>query len=384
MISYFISLSTFQAISLVIFLIYIVLILFYWYQWNKSEVGYHKQIVQKQMISVIIVGRNESTNLVTCINSIASNNYPKELYEIIYIDDFSSDNSTQLLSDIKIDNFKFYNLREYIGNNKINNYKKKAIEFAVSKSKGDIILQTDADVFVGSDWIISHASKYNNYDINFIAAPVLFKANKTRLEQFQKYDFITTMGITCAGINSKLHYMANGANMSFRKKVYREIDNNSNFASGDDMFLIQSIANKHPDSIGFLKDNNAIVYTFPEKEIVGFFKQRLRWATKTNGYENTKLKLVVYLVFLTSLIIVSNTIAIFFLNQNHLYFILGLIIIKLLVDSLFIRSISSFFKQEISFFDLIPSLLRYPFYILTIGVLSIFKNKYEWKKRIVK
>ncbi len=376
------TLQLFQLISLFILLFYILLLLYYWYYWNKPEPDKNFEFIDKPFVSVIIIGRNEEDNIQKCINSIANNNYSDSLFEIIYIDDYSTDKSLEILRDIKYKNFSFYELKNYLDNEDINNYKKKAIEIAISNAQGDIILQTDADTFVGENWILSHAMKYREDKIKFVTAPVFYKSGNSALQQFQKYDLLTTMGVTCAGIKSGLHYMANGANMSFKKGVYSS--SASDFASGDDMFLVQAIAKKYPDSIGFLKNTEAIVYTFPEKTLSGFIRQRLRWATKTKGYDSLAMKSVIALVFLMNFIILSNIFLTLFLDYKQIYFTLFLLIFKLIIDILFIKSVAGFFKEKINYLNLAISLLRYPFYIVFIGVLSLFVSKYKWKSRVVR
>ena len=46
---------------------------------------------QHQFFSVIIPARNEAFNIVNCLQSIVGNNYPQAQYEIIVVDDFSTD-----------------------------------------------------------------------------------------------------------------------------------------------------------------------------------------------------------------------------------------------------------------------------------------------------
>ncbi len=356
--------------------------LYYWYYWNKTEPDKNFGLNSYPFISVIIIGRNEENNLLSCIDSIANNNYPKTLFEIIYIDDYSTDKSLKILNDVKYKNFSFYELKDFLDEENINNYKKKAVEIAVSKAQGEIILQTDADTFVGKDWILSHAMKYEDKNNRFVTGPVFFKSDNSTLQQFQKYDLLTTMGVTCAGINSGLHYMANGANMSFRKEVYSSPT--PDFASGDDMFLVQTISKNYPDSISFLKNLDGVVYTFPEKTLSDFIRQRLRWATKTKGYDSLAMKSVIILIFLMNFIVLSNILLILFWGYNQIYFTLFLLIFKLLVDILFIKSVAKFFEEKINYLSLILSLLRYPFYIVFIGTLSLFVSKYKWKSRAVR
>src|SRR6201991_817413 len=42
-------------------------------------------------ISVIIPARNEEQNIVSCLDSLARQTYPRELYEVVVVDDHSAD-----------------------------------------------------------------------------------------------------------------------------------------------------------------------------------------------------------------------------------------------------------------------------------------------------
>ena len=157
------TLPIFTSISFVILFLYVSLMLYYWYYWTKSDGENNMATIEFQpLVSVIIIGRNEAVNIEKCIQSISKNNYPNKQFEIIYIDDFSYDDSLKVLKSINVKNFIFFELSTFIAEKKINNYKKVAIKHAISKAKGDIIIQTDADTIVGENWIKSHVQYYNN------------------------------------------------------------------------------------------------------------------------------------------------------------------------------------------------------------------------------
>ena len=380
------SLAVFHTFCLIVVFIYIFLIFYLNFHWNKLQI---QDIATKQnnlpFVSIIIIGRNEEQNIKNCINSIAANNFPKEKYEIIYIDDESEDNSIEILKSIEIENFKYFKFSDIAGLPETQNHKKEAIKAALSIANGDIILQTDADTVMGENRIYLHAIQYNKNDgPELVTAPVLYIENHNFISRFQYYDLLTTMGITAAGISSKMFFMANGANMSYRKKIFQADTVNSKYASGDDMFLIQQIAAKNPSNVMFLKDKNAVVYTFPEKTLTGFIRQRLRWASKTKGYKDRNLQLLVSFVFIVNLLVLINFALIFFLNASQLIFFLILFLIKSLVDSYFIFNISRFFGKKINCGYLILSLLAYPVYLTFIGIAGLFTTKYKWKGRMVR
>jgi len=380
------NLAAFYIFCIFAVLIYISFILFLNFHWIKyKNPGIVPEQSEVPFVSIIISGRNEEENIENCIDSILANDYPLEKYEIIYIDDESEDNSIGILKSINAMNFTWLRFKDIVDLPDTNNHKKEAINAGIKIAKGKIILQTDADTIVGKKWIISHASQYvQNKNLKLVTAPVIFKKGTSILEYFQYYDLLTTMGVTAAGIASKRFYMANGANMSYRKETYLNSVSESEYASGDDMFLIQETAVKYKESVLFLKNKNAVVTTYPEKTLKTLLRQRLRWATKTKAYKDKNLQFTVAFVFVVNLLVLINLLLFFFYGITQLIFFLILFLLKSFADSYFISNISKFFGKKINCFYLLLSLFWYPLYLVFIGTASFFTKKYYWKGRMVK
>ena len=68
-----------------------------------TKLGYYKtQSQNDEFISIIIAFRNERDNILANLKSLETQNYPLEKYEVIYINDFSTDNSTDILNENKV------------------------------------------------------------------------------------------------------------------------------------------------------------------------------------------------------------------------------------------------------------------------------------------
>ena len=65
---------------------------------SKLKLSQPNQI-PKEFVSIIIPFRNESENVIPNLESLIGQNLPKDHYEVIYVDDNSSDNSFQILND---------------------------------------------------------------------------------------------------------------------------------------------------------------------------------------------------------------------------------------------------------------------------------------------
>jgi cellulose synthase/poly-beta-1,6-N-acetylglucosamine synthase-like glycosyltransferase len=57
-------------------------------------------------ISMVIIGRNEAKNLPNCIQSIREMEYPKDLYEVLYVDTDSCDGSPEIARSISVTVFE--------------------------------------------------------------------------------------------------------------------------------------------------------------------------------------------------------------------------------------------------------------------------------------
>ncbi|OYW79757.1 MAG: hypothetical protein B7Z27_04975 [Sphingobacteriia bacterium 32-37-4] len=131
----------FMIISGVLATLYGGLILVYRY-WFKALKPFQLTAAFEPTVffSIIIPARNELDNIEKCIQSILAQSYP--LYEIIVVDDHSTDDTPLIVAQLakQYPQVQLIYLKDYLGGKATNAFKKKAIEIAVDKSKGDWIV----------------------------------------------------------------------------------------------------------------------------------------------------------------------------------------------------------------------------------------------------
>jgi len=406
------------SISLVLFILYAALIIYYAFSWNsiseynlKPQTSNFKSQTPNLKLSIIIPARNEDQNIKACLDSIFHQNYPKELYEVIVIDDYSTDGTAVIVKNAAAKNVRLISLKELTNGKTLNAYKKKAIEIAVAQSNGEIIITTDADCLVPENWLQTIASFYQQTNASFIAMPVSFlpalkgeELGVRCIEIFQSLDFMTLQGITGASVHKRIHSMCNGANLAYTRKAFEEVNGFKgidSIASGDDMLLMHKIYQRNPGKVFFLKSKDVIVQTQPMKTGKDFFNQRIRWASKADKYDDKRIFGVLLLVYLFNLLLVLLPVFCLFRNdqlslpewiaqagmfncQLSLFqFWVILLICKTIVEMIFLYPVAAFFsKQYLLFYFPIAQ----PFHILyTIiaGWLGKF-GTYQWKGRSVK
>jgi len=389
------------TISILLSIAYKAVLTAYHHGWKAiPEAELPQTFKPKIFISVLIPARNEAENIGPCLRSILEGNYPHNLLEIIVPDDFSEDRTAEIVNQLSESLIPKKSGSEssisciHLADNlppesRFTPNKKKAIEIGVSKAKGEIIVTTDADCLVQKDWLLLIAAAFENPQTQMVCGPVAFHQEINLLQRFQSLDFLGLMGITGAGAKLGWHYMANGANLAFRKQVFETVNGyagNEHLASGDDMFLVQKVARHWPGSVLFLKSREATVQTEAVSDWRTFWHQRLRWGTKNAAIPSWPLRFSLLTVFLFCWSIwVNLALAIAYTVMDipayFFWVFLFQIIIKAAFDYFFLSEMCRFFNRK----DLLrwfwPSFFMHTAYIALLGTMSIFYKKYEWKGR---
>jgi glycosyltransferase involved in cell wall biosynthesis len=343
-------------------------------------------MIPSTTFSIIIPARNEANNIGPLLESILAQTYSHDLFEVIVVDDHSTDETASIVS--RYEGIRLVQLKE----DRINSYKKKAIETGIAAAKNEWVVCTDADCIVTPGWLQVLASFISDRKPVFVAAPVSFFAGTSSKEKresilyiFQALDFLTLQGITGASVAGKKHNMCNGANLAYKREVFYEVDGFKgidNIASGDDMLLMHKIWKRYPNQIGYLKAKEAIVETEAAPTWKAFFNQRIRWASKATSYDDKRIFIVLLLVYLFNCSFLALLILSAF-NIVYLYAFGAFIVLKTLIELPFVSRVSRFFNRQ--------NLLKYFFffqplhigYTIISGFLGTF-GSYEWKGRKVK
>lgn len=361
---------------------------FYTKNWDKVE---HWEIpdgfLPKTSISILIPARNEAQNIKTCLETILNQNYPDALFEIIVIDDHSTDDTADLVLDFSDPRIHLIDLSAFVDRRKIQSFKKEAIEIGIKQAKGTLMLTTDADCEVPSNWLMIIASFFEAHSYHCIASPVNFHHEFSHLERFQSLDFLGMMLITGTGIKTRLMRMANGANLAYTKKVFETVngfEGINHLASGDDMLLVQKIAAKYPNGIGFLKSKKATVHTKAKSSWEAFFRQRIRWATKSSSYREWQVTLILAIVFFFCSNIFLSILLSYWWGWPMIAIALLQLGIKILADYPFLTKACRFFHREELMQSFWFAQVMHIFYIVSIGILSNVIKQYYWKGRKVR
>lgn len=363
-----------------LFLFYSLLVLFFWYSWKNIPVYSAGSIVPHNKISIIVPARNEERNIGQLLNALTTQEYPSGLYEIIVVDDHSTDKTASVVKG-----YPGVKLISLSSNDTENSYKKKAIETGIKAATGDLIVTTDADCIPPPGWLKNLIAFAEEKKAVFVAAPVLITHNDSLLQVFQTMDFMVLQGITGGAVHNRKLSMCNGANIAYAKEAFYQVKGFTgidDIASGDDMLLMYKIWKQYPDKVHYLKSQEAIVATQPQHSWKAFFNQRIRWASKAAKYEDKRLFPVLLLVYVFNLSFLVLFIAAC-ISPFYWKWLLILWAGKTVVELPLFVSTAAFFRQQstIKWFFFFQ-----PVHILYTLISGFFgqMGRYEWKGRNVR
>ncbi len=373
-----ISVLMWLVFSITITYLFVIGIITYgWFSLNKNITD--DTFVDDVRVSVVIAVRNENENIQNILNQIIKQDYNSSFFDIIIINDHSTDNTLQLINNFITNNSQVkINVIKAIGNGK-----KNALKEGISTSSAELIVTTDGDCNIKKGWLSSIVNYYNSTNCKVILGPVVYENEKSIIQKFFSLDFASLVASGAGSCGIGLPLMGNGANIAFNREAYiatKDIGIGKKYASGDDVFLIHGVTKKYgAKSIGFLKNSNAIVSTLPPQNLKQFMKQRSRWASKTTGYRLVWPIVVALTVFIFNMLLFAMLIgSIFFTWLLPVYFLI--IITKFLIDLPLVFNFLSFTKKTNlrSLFFIMEFI--YPIYIVIAAIASTIFS-FEWKGR---
>ena len=352
------------------------------YPGNKLKGDHNNLDEEVGEVSIIIPFRNEELNIPPLIESLHGQSFKGEL-QVIFINDHSSDKGSELIEDwIKLQPANF-NVQLCHSNKE---GKKEALKLGVDQAVHEVILQTDADCILYPDWISRSIIPFQDKNVKASIGVVAMPGEESFWSKFMALEFMALQASGIAMAASGIPVMSNGANLAYRKEVWKEHCNTGvSWASGDDVFFIQSLAIQ--DSTSVAVNTSSMVHSKVPESLGEFAAQRVRWGSKTGGYPLWQGKAIALLVGLVNMAIVLVFLVALFNPYFRLLWLIAFLS-KLAIDFMLLfkhtKKVKDARQRQLLRFIPVVSLI-YPFYMLIMAWLIMFTtSKVKWKGRALK
>ncbi len=348
------------------------------WQYRQQATVFSDGINKKQNFSIIIPFRDEAQRIQPLLYSILYQNYPKDHCEWIFVDDFSSDHSVQLIEQSlngKV-NFKIISSPEA--------GKKNAQLAGAQAAQYNRIIFLDADIELCSPSYLDGVNRaFTRCDL--LIMPVIIKHPQSVWGWWSYYEQLVLNALnTGLGMYGKFLF-ANGSNLGVTKEAFLQsfsVRNDMEIASGDDIFLLQAIQKQQrPVKLAFA---NELVITTPAPEnFKAFFHQKIRWASKMRYlpfnfslFTGSVITVFHFLYLILPILSVNQT--------KYVEYFAIIFLFKMMIDKMLLFLVVKILNfGKIGFAGLVISAL-YPVYQVLVFMVSMFFSTYEWKSRKIK
>lgn len=213
--------------------------------------------------SLVCTVLNEEKTIQGLIDSISNQSALPN--EVIFVDGGSNDKTTEIIhKNIKI--FSQLNIKLIIkkGNRSVGRNE------AIKKSKGNIILSTDAGCVLDKKWVENIIKPFYNKSIDIVAG--YYKGNAKNAFEKSLTPYVLVMEDK---INSN-DFLPATRSMAFRKEVWLKLRGfNENLSHNEDYEFANRLKNK---GFKIIFEKKAIVYWIPRQNILQSFKMFARFA----------------------------------------------------------------------------------------------------------
>ncbi len=249
-------------------------------------------------VSVVIAIHNEAANLKSFFQALLKQNY-SGIYEIIAVNDRSTDNSDQLLNSFKELYPRLLRIIDIKHCPANISPKKYAITTGIHQSQAEIVVLTDADCLVGPDWLAAMVTPFvqdPEGKLEFVLGFSPHMRAHGLLDKIIGAETLHTaflyLGFAAAG----MPYMAVGRNLAYRKSLFiahQGFAPHQHILSGDDDLLVNRLANS--TNTCCVISPAAMVYTLPVRTWQQWFNQKHRHKQAGHYYHlSTQIILVLY------------------------------------------------------------------------------------------
>lgn len=361
---------TYEHLLLVSILLYLIQIVMFMY--GVAHPRDKKSNSTQPFISVIIAARNEQANIAQCLDSVLQQTYPKERFEVIVANDGSTDETGAICKKYMAlhSNVSVFDVAE---DPKLKG-KTNALAQAIDRSKGEILLITDADCVVPETWIWGTAMRYEP-GVGIVGGMTLQRA-EDGFSGMQSLDWAYLLGIAAAGVSYRNPLSTIGNNLSFRRRAYDDVGGYRKipFSITEDYSLFQAIVRTRKWEYLYPIDPDILVTSQPCRTLRELYLQKKRWGKggidmKVSGF------FIMAIGFLTHLLIFASLYYGAFTGGGEA------LLAKVVADCFLLNRVLKILKRQSDLRHFFFFELYYFFYVLLLPFVVFLGGKVEWKGR---
>ncbi|MBI2545421.1 MAG: glycosyltransferase family 2 protein [Candidatus Aenigmarchaeota archaeon] len=217
-------------------------------------------------VSVIVPTYNEGKLISTSLKKLLSINYPRNKYEVLVIDDGSTDDTYEIAKKFQSKNIRVFK--------KKNSGKAASMNFGIKMARYDYVAIMDADSFLEKNSLRQCMAYFDEYDVAAVTSHILVKRQTTIWEKLQQAEYMIVSVFRKAQEHLNLISVTPGPLSVYNKKILVKV------GGFDEKNLVEDVEidwrllkNGYKIRMAF----DAIVHSFYPDNLKWWWKQRTRW-----------------------------------------------------------------------------------------------------------
>ncbi|MGB3618638.1 MAG: glycosyltransferase [Catalinimonas sp.] len=356
---------------------------YWWTRTDATEAAVADTEVPSPRVAVIIPVRNEALCIEALLYDLNQQTYAD--FEVAVIDDASEDDTAARVAAF-VGRARFpLQLISLPPDDTTVAHKKRAIAAGIAATSGEVIVTTDGDCRVGPGWLASLVRAYRARRPALVSAPVTFLPTAELFGQIQILEFAGLVGAGGATMQAGHPTTCNGANLLYTRAAFERAEGFAgadHIASGDDELLMHKLVGTYGMTTHFYRHPDAVVRTSAHARWRDFFRQRRRWVSKWQGYDNVWSFALSLGYFGFHLLLTLGGVLVA-LGWVPLVAYAGCLSVRALIEAYYLRRVMRDLGPQWSTWAFVGLQVLYSPYIVFVGLLSTGPRAYIWKGRQV-
>ncbi len=227
-------------------------------------------------VSIVTAARNEESTIGACLESLLAIEYPANKFEIIVVDDCSTDTTPDILRTFssKTTQLKILSAKQELDHLR---GKANAIAQGIDISSGEIVIMTDADCVVPRTWLRGTVAHYTD-DVGVVAGLTLLQPTGW-FAGMQSLDWAYILAVASSAMALHNPLSCIGNNFSFRRKAYDDIGGyrNIGFSVTEDFSLFKAITRSGRWGYRYPLEKTTLVFSKACSSLQELYRQKRRW-----------------------------------------------------------------------------------------------------------
>jgi len=333
-----------------------------------------KKLVTKEYfpVSIIVCAKNEAENLKQNIPLWLEQDYPQ--FELILIDDASSDDTREVIESFAKNNDKVHTV--LIENNETFwSNKKYSMTLGIKRAYNKRMVFSDADCKPASNQWLKHMAAPFDEEKQLVLGYGAYEKRAGLLNAIIRFETLMTAVQYFSYAEAGMPFMGVGRNLAYTSQLFydnRGFMSHMNIPSGDDDLFVNESATAQNTAICY--DEAAFTYSIPKHSFKAWFQQKRRHIT-TAQYYKPKHRYLLGLYFVGNLLFwCFAVVSLIFIDWK---IPLAIIIFRFILQYIFIGNATKILKEK----SLLPFLPVLELFLVFLQLTIFISNKLAKPKR---